>query len=559
MALYLSAEQKNLKSLFANDDRFIIPSYQRPYSWTMEQCQQLFDDIMDAYNNQRDSYFLGNIVLAEDDNDDRPEVVDGQQRLITLWLFLKAFHIFISTNNKLKRMIQVESEDEGDDEQEFVSKIYSRVFEVVDQKQIERVLSTDNAQYDKDYADFLILGEEKFWKEHPLRVYYNAMGIYSMLKNYASNVDDGSFKSFVEFFIGKVYLLPIVLKDNDLDKARSNALMVFETINNRGMELNDADIFKARLYDMSLRVGKGQEFIDAWKVIIDRCKDYEITVDDLFRYYYHIIRGKQGIVGSEKGLRDFFQNDLNSPFKRGSYQHILSTLNDILDILRDCEDKKAEDSRLAVWLQLLYAYTNQYPVYALVCYLYTNKNHTDDELKDFLQKVVRYCYYRGSTTSVKFEIYNIIYNVSKELPVSEYLVKDASSDKWNAPGKMRKGMSLLAFYLKNPKQTVLHSYNVDKIVKSVDVQNLGDDWPMQDLDDCLGSLGNYVVLDIPKRNSPLYNRYLSYSQSSLKDVRDLVRPGGNFTYKDFKKRLNDIATILTSFFERGKINEESED
>lgn len=44
MALYLSAEQKNLKSLFANDNRYIIPYYQRHYSWTMEQCRQLYDD-----------------------------------------------------------------------------------------------------------------------------------------------------------------------------------------------------------------------------------------------------------------------------------------------------------------------------------------------------------------------------------------------------------------------------------------------------------------------------------------------------------------------------------
>ena len=60
MALYLSAEQKNLKSLFSNDNRYIIPNYQRHYSWTMEQCQQFYDDVMDAYSNGTDSYFLGN-------------------------------------------------------------------------------------------------------------------------------------------------------------------------------------------------------------------------------------------------------------------------------------------------------------------------------------------------------------------------------------------------------------------------------------------------------------------------------------------------------------------
>ena len=41
----------------------------------MEQCRQLYDDVMDAFDSEAGSYFLGNIVLAEDEHDDRPEVV----------------------------------------------------------------------------------------------------------------------------------------------------------------------------------------------------------------------------------------------------------------------------------------------------------------------------------------------------------------------------------------------------------------------------------------------------------------------------------------------------
>lgn len=71
-----------------------------------------------------------------------------------------------------------------------------------------------------------------------------------------------------------------------MDVARSNALMVFETINDRGMDLQDADIFKAKLYQMSLTIGKGDEFIRKWKEINSRCEDLNIKIDDLFRYYY---------------------------------------------------------------------------------------------------------------------------------------------------------------------------------------------------------------------------------------------------------------------------------
>lgn len=68
MALSLSAEQKDLKSLFINDDKYIIPTFQRPYSWTEEQLLQLYYDITNAFENGED-YFLGNIILAKSRTD----------------------------------------------------------------------------------------------------------------------------------------------------------------------------------------------------------------------------------------------------------------------------------------------------------------------------------------------------------------------------------------------------------------------------------------------------------------------------------------------------------
>ena len=153
MALYLSAEQKNLKSLFSNDDRYIIPSYQRHYSWTMEECKQLYDDVLEAFESNTDSYFLGNIVLAEGEKDDRPEVVDGQQRLITLWLYLKSLCILQPNNNRLKRMIQVESYEE-ESTSDYLSKISSDVFEVKDQMQIDEVLRKSVNDYEAVYDQY---------------------------------------------------------------------------------------------------------------------------------------------------------------------------------------------------------------------------------------------------------------------------------------------------------------------------------------------------------------------------------------------------------------------
>lgn len=551
MALYLSAEQKNLKSLFSNDDRYIIPSYQRHYSWTMEECKQLYDDVLEAFESNTDSYFLGNIVLAEGEKDDRPEVVDGQQRLITLWLYLKSLCILQPNNNRLKRMIQVESYEE-ESTSDYLSKISSDVFEVKDQMQIDEVLRKSVNDYEAVYDQYSEKNENLNYKSYTQQVVCNGYAIYALLKDYLMKISIDKQKSFVDYFISKVYVLPIVLKDDDLDVARSNALMVFETINNRGMDLQDADIFKAKLYQMSLTIGKGDEFIRKWKEINSRCEDLNIKIDDLFRYYYHIIRGREGIIVAEKRLREFFQKDNKSPFKKGDYGYVLSSLLDTLDAIEYYRNKLNEPSRLAAWIQILDAYTNQNPVYAFVVYIYYHKTASDEELISFLKKILRYCYYRGSTMSVKFEIYNIIYKVASGQDIDNYLVKNVDEWMWNNPGRLRKGLTLLAFYLSSPKQTAIDNYRVDKIIKTVDLKSLSNDWNHQDLEDEVNSLGNSIVLDMPQRSTPILQRYKSYSNSKIEEVRNLTSDNSGFTHKKFLDRINHISSVLEDFFVNGK-------
>ena len=75
---------------------FSIPGYQRPYSWTTEQAQELLDDLTGFMRDRSDPvaemppYFLGSIVLIKRTDSPMAEVIDGQQRLTTLTLLLSA-------------------------------------------------------------------------------------------------------------------------------------------------------------------------------------------------------------------------------------------------------------------------------------------------------------------------------------------------------------------------------------------------------------------------------------------------------------------------------------
>ena len=83
-------ENKVLKFLEGSDKRFIIPVYQRPYSWKKEHCVQLMKDLNDVCNYGYNSHFFGSIVfvLQHDGACEEHIIIDGQQRLTTISLLL---------------------------------------------------------------------------------------------------------------------------------------------------------------------------------------------------------------------------------------------------------------------------------------------------------------------------------------------------------------------------------------------------------------------------------------------------------------------------------------
>lgn len=96
----LNVDQKSIFDLFSDKKAdFLIPDYQRPYAWSEEQCLTLWDDIFSFSfpdNNfeefdDNEEYFLGSIVTYKNEKG-ISEVIDGQQRLTTLMLFLRAFY-----------------------------------------------------------------------------------------------------------------------------------------------------------------------------------------------------------------------------------------------------------------------------------------------------------------------------------------------------------------------------------------------------------------------------------------------------------------------------------
>ena len=545
MALSLTAEQKSVKNLFVNEDIYVIPVYQRPYAWTNENCIQLYNDIADAYVDDSD-YFVGNLVFARADNDENnPNIIDGQQRIITIWLFIKALSLLLPDMKILERAMKVESW-EGD---EIFPKIKSLVPPYKDQDAFCNVL-----QWNRDTTErqvkFVVnrTGKinESICNTH---VEANFICIYSYLSEFFKQIDIEEQKRYLAFLMNRVFLLPIELKGKNVEEAMNKALTIFETLNNRGLNLEDADIFKARLYEKALLSNKNQCFIDYWSDITLSCSVLNITLDDLFRYYFHIIRGKNNIITKEKKIREFFLNEDFSPINKLDFEDVISDLQTLLSVLELLEGIKRENSPISAWLKILECYSNLYPKYAVVAYLFEHgiNSYNSTEFLNLIKILIRYCYSMGSTTSVKFKMYVIISRICNNDVIDSYYQDEISPDILSNPGRLKKGLALLAHRLRYPYELSLN-YEFDNLFKKSDYSSLSKEWTKEKFENALLSLANVIVIDLPYKNLSMNQKYGYYIDSKFSEPKVILGFDSTIKYQSFANREYEIKRILSDFF-----------
>lgn len=537
MALSLSAEQKNLRSLFINDDRYVVPSFQRPYRWTKKETKQLFDDITQAFNSDED-YFVGNIVIARGNDDkSRPQIVDGQQRILTLWMYLKALAILTNVA-RLDEMLSIRDwEDE-----KVLSKINSLVFEEADQVGIEELLNWKQDDFEKKVKEIPKLGQ----------IQSNAVHIYRWLQEYFRRIDNTKQTAFWKYFIDRVYLLPIVLDGKDMAEATSRALTIFETINNRGLDLADADILKAKLYEMASSVKEGEIFISQWKIFCQKCIELNVPVNDIFRYYLRIIRAKNNQTTSEPNLRSFFLNNEISPFKTKGWRTIMSELNLIEKALENIETLKCSSTKMALLYQVLLEHSSAIPLSAIVVFIYNILEYKNDieerKIVIFLETLIKICYTYDLSQDIKYKVFDVNARIMNERPLilQSCDINDVFFDERR---RLRNGLVMLYHYLieeKLDESKIESLIKVERIVRQSDTA-AHPDWPKETIDKDIENMANFSIIDFPKSYKSLQERSYSYNSSSLSSVSGILRGKTYYSYHDFIVRKNDMQTILSNF------------
>ena len=388
MATTISVNKQTIEQFLLNarTKPFLIPEYQRPYSWTSDQIDTLFNDIWEFTCNEggtdkEGTYFLGSIVSYENDKGEQ-EIIDGQQRITSIFLLLRAIY------TKLNGV-----EEKTEEAKNFISKIEpliwstnkltgkvdyssillnSKVISETENQTLKNILesgeidkeSEDN--YSKNYNQILKLIEEKSVE--------NALMIYQ----------------FIYALLNQVIILPITADSQE------TALTIFSTLNDRGLPLSDADIFKAKIYNHLKSKEEKEEFIEKWKELEEDTQDISESIQQLFYYYMFYLRALENDRNSTTpGLRKYYSAN---KFKKLLEADILDDLRKILNIWKVIDDYSknrieneswSENKDILKVLDILTSYPNEFWKYPVIVYYLSHKDKKEFEIKflKFLRKL----------------------------------------------------------------------------------------------------------------------------------------------------------------------------
>jgi hypothetical protein len=367
---------------------FVIPEYQRPYAWTDEQVETLFEDLWDftaisGGTEREGSYFLGSVVSYENENGEQ-EIIDGQQRITSLFLLLRAIYT---------RLVATPASERTAEANNFIGKIEPAIWRTnkltgtVDFKNIlltSRVMNNDgneilrniletgkadeNAKdnYSKNYRYFQELFD-KHSKENPLMVY-----------------------QFIYALLNQAILLPITADTQD------TALTIFSTLNDRGLPLSDADIFKAKIYNQ-LETEDKKVFIEHWKDLDEQATDANESIQQLFYYNMFYLRALEKDTNTTTpGVRKYY-TDKEFVEQRLYKPGLIDTLFVILNLWKvinkgeEIENEEwSKNNKIKQTLDTLSSYPNEFWKYPVVIYYVCHRNNEDFENKFglFLNKLL---------------------------------------------------------------------------------------------------------------------------------------------------------------------------
>lgn len=535
MATTIEVNKSSVKELLSTGikEKFLIPEYQRPYAWTDDQVITLFEDLVEYTNNQSESsYFLGCIVSFSNENKEQ-EIIDGQQRITTLFLLLRAIH------RKLQKM------NDSKEKENFIRQIEPAIWNideltsVADYNSILIESKVMEEEYNQILDNILKTGETKEGSKDRYSLNYNIL--IKLLEDYAKN-EPFNFYRFINNVLNKTVVLPIKADTQE------TALTIFSTLNDRGLPLSDADIFKAKIYN-KINSEEKEKFVEKWKNIAYRADNSGESIQKLFYYYMFYLRAIDNDKNTTTpGLRKYFSEN---SFAKLYLDNLLNDLNSILEFWEVVNNRETKDElwtsdfKILSMLDILSSYPNEFWKYPVITYYLKNKDNKSFEslflifLRKLFINLFRVYIVSPTINSVKTSILNLNASIIHDEQVIFDFRKVKDDELRNGIKNLHRNavrmlLKLLAYDLEEQKELLPFKWEIEHILPVKWQQSYFINANEEEINEVIETIGNKIPFE-KKLNIIASNGYFSKKQEQYKNSNiAIVKLMSDKSIKDWK-------------------------
>ncbi|MEG0796736.1 MAG: DUF262 and DUF1524 domain-containing protein [Odoribacter sp.] len=513
----MKATSANLLSIIKGPKQFIIPIYQRTYSWLLPQCNKLFNDILKISSNElMQGHFIGSVVYFQESIhtvSDVPKllVIDGQQRLTTVTLIIIALAEFIRNNDvkidttftKLQNYYLLNADE--------------------DSELRYKLLLTKR---DKETLINLINGIEPT-EEHSLRLVEN----YKFFKSKISK------ENIVDVYNG---ILRLFIVDVALEKDKDNPQLIFESMNSTGLDLSQADLIRNYIL-MGQDIKLQTELYERYWFPMEQSygNEYSSRFNWFVRDYLSVQTGVIPTIGKVyENFKAYVQSNKSPSTITGVVQDLFKYsgyyVNMVLRKERDLELRKLFSNIMRLKVDVSYPFL--LPVYND----YTDEVITIDEFKEIIALIENYVFRRaicGIPTNSLNKTFATLY---KSIDKSQYLES------------LKAAFQLMGNYKRFPNDT-----EFEREITSKDVYNFRSrNYLLHRLENHnrkeTVSTDDYTIEHIMPQNPKLSTKWQNMLGGNWQEVqKTYLHTLGNLTLTGYNSELSDNTFDIKKSMEGG--------
>lgn len=399
----------------------------------------------------------------------------------------------------------------------------------------------------------------------------NYIQLQHLIDDYATN-EPLSFYRFVSNILNRAILRPIMADSQD------TALTIFSTLNDRGLALSDADIFKAKIYNR-LDPQRKKDFIEKWQQLDEEAKNANESIQKLFYYYMFYLRALENDRNTTTpGIRKFYSKN---NFERLYGNDIMEQLNLILNLwivinnrssLQD--ESWSENGEIQQVLDALTSYPNEFWKYPVVIYYmkYHSEPNFENEFLAFLRRLLAVLAAQYIVTPTVNAVKRGILNLNAEIinsptpkfsfnTIDEKLLKDKIKNAHR--NTVRMILKMIAY--QHQTELLPKKWEIEHIFPQKWQPNYFPLTPDDEVKEIVEHIGNKIPfekkLNIIASNNYFTKKQESYQKSNVKILLDLSKEHDDWGLDEIRERdirISDELVDLLNDWGLNKIDEQVE-